>query len=186
MDFLWWCIHCILQFDEWHSVAVTSCRVLYNEGGYYFDVDLYPVVDIRSALPASTEFTSCYEPDTTDRVSLDMVLNWQSSSVQATFFQHRTSIHGILLCVDRVCECNKLPKYLYVELSLFSDYFMNPTTREAEFANDFNPYSNSFKWTACSHVFCEINLHPTPLPNGKSEVRSFFCWFRSLYTPLGR
>eukprot|EP00041_Stephanoeca_diplocostata_P023088 m.561298 g.561298 ORF g.561298 m.561298 type:complete len:373 (+) comp22215_c0_seq10:335-1453(+) len=46
------------------------CRgaILFNEGGFYFDVDLYPVVDVRSALPVSTEFTSCYEPDTTDKI----------------------------------------------------------------------------------------------------------------------
>eukprot|EP00041_Stephanoeca_diplocostata_P023091 m.561339 g.561339 ORF g.561339 m.561339 type:complete len:340 (+) comp22215_c0_seq15:324-1343(+) len=46
------------------------CRgaILFNEGGFYFDVDLYPVVDVRSALPVSTEFTSCYEPYTTDKL----------------------------------------------------------------------------------------------------------------------
>eukprot|EP00041_Stephanoeca_diplocostata_P017895 m.369339 g.369339 ORF g.369339 m.369339 type:complete len:386 (-) comp20849_c0_seq6:189-1346(-) len=50
------------QNEKDGSMKGDLCRgaALLNSGGYYFDVDIYPVADVRTALSQFTEFVSCY------------------------------------------------------------------------------------------------------------------------------
>lgn len=42
------------------AVLSFSHSALLSSGGYYFDIDLYPLVDVRTVLTQFTEFVSCY------------------------------------------------------------------------------------------------------------------------------